>query len=161
MGLPAPANVTERQEAFVHAFIELGDPHKAARAAGFKGWFARNAAATLMARPNVLLAIVQAARGRLVRSVPLALGSLEHLVEKANSERVRLEAAKALLDRAGLVPPAPSKDDSNTPDKLLHELTQDQLRAFINKYETEAARRARPIGDNASGTPDDDEGSLL
>jgi hypothetical protein len=40
MSLPAPANVTERQEAFAHAFVELGEPHKAALAAGFEGWHA-------------------------------------------------------------------------------------------------------------------------
>jgi hypothetical protein len=78
-----------------------------------------------MARPNVMLAIVQAARGRLARGVPLALTALEHLVEKAASERVRLEAAKALLDRAGLVAPAPSKGDSNAPDKSLNEMSLD------------------------------------
>jgi hypothetical protein len=64
---------------------------------------------------------------------------------KAQSERVRLEASKAWLDRAGLVAPAPPKEDKNMVEKPLHEMTLEELRALADKLEGELAGRATPV----------------
>jgi hypothetical protein len=91
------------------------------------------------------MAIVQAARLRLARGAPLAINTLEHLMTKAQSERVRLEASKAWLDRAGLVPPAPPKEDKNMVEKPLNELAIEELRALADRLESELAGRATPV----------------
>ncbi len=113
-----------------------------------------------MESPAVAMAVVQA-RLRLARDIPMALGTLEHLAEHAVSEKVRLEAAVKLLDRAGIVPPAPPKEDPNMPEKPLHELSTEELRALAARLEDEIAGRARPIAPCAgSGVVHQIEGEL-
>src|SRR5215468_5666114 len=108
--------LSTQQRAFVDGFIEHGDVRKAAREAGYKGASVRLADIQLLASPRVAFAITMAARRRLARLVPMALNTLEFLSQSARSEKVKLDASKAILDRAGLVPPAPPKAESNTPD---------------------------------------------
>jgi Terminase small subunit len=141
--IPRPLN--ERQAEFVCRYVAGGNAHQAAVASGYAEGTARNAATQLLESPAIALAIAQAARLRLARGAPLAINTLEHLMTKAQSERVRLEASKAWLDRAGLVPPAPPKEDPNMVEKPLHEISTEELRALANKLENEIAGRATPV----------------
>jgi hypothetical protein len=79
----------------------------------------------------------------------MALATLDYLAEKAVSERVRLEAAKAICDRAGLVAAKPQDPESEF-EKPLNDLSLDELRARVDRYENELANRAI----NITPTPD-------
>jgi phage terminase small subunit len=137
-----PRELSDRQTDFVRAFVATGDAHQSALVAGYAPATARNAGTQLLESSTVTLAIVEAARLRLARGAPLAINTLEHLMTKAQSERVRLEASKAWLDRAGLVPPAPPKEDPNMVEKPLHEMSTEELRALAAKLEGEISGRA-------------------
>lgn len=143
--VPAISDLNERQGVFVRSFIEHGDARKAAEEAGYTGTTVRNAHTQLLNTPRIAIAIAVAARDRLARAVPMALNTLEHLVQHAVSERVKVDAAKAILDRAGLV--APRAPEAGEPDKPLNEKSAEELRSLIDKWEGELANRATPIHD--------------
>ena len=74
----------------------------------------------------------------------MALNVLMHLAEKGVSERVRMESASRLLDRAGHVPPRPT-DDQGKPDAPLHEYTVEELQNII----ADRAKNVTPVPDPA------------
>lgn len=138
-----------RQSEFVRLFVEGAHPRQAALGAGYARATAEAAGEQLLQRPHIALAIARAARPRLAKSLPLALGTLDFLVEKAISERVRLEAAKAILDRCGIVAPR-APDPPAEFEKPIHELTQDQLRALVAKWTASAAAAEHELGNRAT-----------
>jgi hypothetical protein len=157
--VPASQNLTERQAAFIPLFVQTGDAYGSAIAVGYAPITAKHAAADILNKPSVALQIARAARLRLAKSLPMALSVLDHLAEHANSERVKLEAAKAICDRAGLVAPR-APDPPAEFEKPLHELTQDQLYALVAKWqasvavaEHELADRAKPINAAPASDP--------
>jgi phage terminase small subunit len=141
--------LNERQAAFVKEYVAGGDPHRAALAAGYAEGTARVAGTQILEMPNIALAIARAARIRLARGVPMALGVLEYLAAKAKSEKIRLDAATRILDRAGIVPPKPPKEQSEF-EKPIHEMNLAELRVRAARLEDEIAGRARVVTD----TPD-------
>src|SRR5215470_16344145 len=148
MQYPVATRIQElnaQQRAFVESFIEHGDARRAAKEAGYKETVVRTADLQMLGAPRIAFAIAMAARGRLARAVPMALNTLEYLAQNAQSEKVKLDASKAILDRAGLVPPAPPKEDKNVTEKSLNELTLEELRALADKLESELAGRATPV----------------
>jgi hypothetical protein len=144
-------DLNTRQAAFVLRFVEHGDATRAALEAGYAPSTAVSAAQDILQSPRVALAIARAARPRLARSLPMAIATLDYLAEKAASERVRLEAAKAICDRAGLAPPKPH--DDGVVEKPLHEWSAAELRAKVDAWLGELAERAKPI--NSEETPED------
>lgn len=82
------------------------------------------------------------ARRIILDGAPAAVAYLVRLVkDEEASGKLRLEAAKALLDRAGFV--APKAADPERPgDKGLHDMSADQLKEFIGKAQNELANRA-------------------
>jgi phage terminase small subunit len=150
---PQPAHplksLDPRQTEFVRLVVEGGDAYQAAIQAGFAENTARGVVANLLSRPNVALAIAKAARPRLARSIPLALATLEYLAERAQSEKVRLEASKTLLDRAGIIAPK-AQEDRSAIETPLHELTADELRALAHRLDGELASRATLVGGDAT-----------
>jgi phage terminase small subunit len=142
----ATRTLNDRQADFVAAYVEIGEATAAAIAAGYSAATARVASTQILSLPHIALAISRAARLRLARGVPLALNTLEYLVEKAVSEKVRLDASKALLDRAGIVPPK-AQENPNGIEKPLHEMSMDELRAMANRLEDELAGRAKVVTD--------------
>ena len=136
-----------RQAEFARRFAEYGDPRKAAIEAGYPPANAEAIGRELLDRPNIALGIARAARPRLMRSLPMALTTLDYLADKAVSERVRLEAAKAIVDRCGLVPPKPHAEREG--DIPLHEMTLEELQAKIAGWmaqaENDRASRAKDI----------------
>jgi phage terminase small subunit len=168
MQYPVATTIQElsaQQRIFVESFIEHGDARRAAKEAGYKETAMRTADLQMLGAPRVAFAITMAARSRLARAVPMALNTLEYLAQNAQSEKVKLDASKAILDRAGLVPPAPPKEDPNMVEKPLHEMSTEELRALAAKLEGEISGRAidvTPAPDSdvmvdligeASGTP--------
>jgi hypothetical protein len=141
--LVSPIKFDKRQAEFVRLYIETGDRYVAAKSAGYSEGTAKNAT-QLLNQPNIAFAITAVARYRLASKVPMALAVLEHLAEHAVSERVRMESATRLLDRAGLAPPK-ALDERRDPEKPIHELSISELRAKADQLEQELAARARDI----------------
>lgn len=137
--------LNQRQAQFVEAYVELGDPHRAALQVGYATTTAVAASSQILNLPHVALAIARAVRQRLVAAAPMALKLLIATVQDENCpRRVRVEAARHLLDRAGHVPAKARPVDSGSATPL-HELSTDQLRALATKLEDEIAGRARDV----------------
>jgi len=148
---PVPAfdrSLTQRQAEFVARYVECGDPVQAAIDSGYSTTTAKAAGTEILNSPRVALEIARAARLRLARDVPLALGVLRHLAEHAASERVRMDSATRLLDRAGIVAPKPQTGRSEI-DVPLHELTAEELRLKVERFENALFERAKPVGEAA------------
>jgi hypothetical protein len=65
-----------------------------------------------------------------------AAALLEHFIEDEKvSARVRLEAAKTILDRAGYIAPKAPPEEENLDEKPLHEMSIYQLERFIAEKE--------------------------
>jgi phage terminase small subunit len=141
--LVSPIKLDNRQQEFIRLYVETGDHHAAARAAGYSEGTIKGSV-QLLTRPNIAFAISVAARFRLASKIPMALAVLEHLAEHAVSERVRMESATRLLDRAGLSPPKPADDRRDT-DKPLNEMTIEEMRAYRDKLESEIGNRAQNV----------------
>src|SRR5260370_13282210 len=151
MQYPVPAingSLTQRQSEFVSQYIECGDPVKSAIDSGYSVTIAKAAGTEILNSPRVAFEVARAARLRLARDVPMALGVLRHLAEHATSERVRMDSATRLLDRAGIVAPKPQADRSEV-DVPLHELSAEELRLKVERFENELFGRAKPVGEVA------------
>jgi phage terminase small subunit len=149
--------LTHRQSEFVAAFVESGDAHQAALSAGYAAATARTAGTEILGIPHVAQAVAQAVRERLVVSAPMALRVIEMLMNNDTiSPKVRLDAAKAVLDRAGFVPPRP-RNESNSGEKSLHEMSVDELRDMAAKLEDEIAGRAKDVSSTTTAAPVEDE----
>ena len=152
--VPKHLNLTERQAAFIPLFVETGDAYRSAIVAGFSECTARQASAEILDRPSVARAIVFAARQRLARTIPLSISVLEQLRDTAHSEKIRMDCATRLLDRAGIIPPKPEEAVSEI-EKPLNDLTLEELRSLVDRYEAELANRAKPINTTPASDPTD------
>lgn len=90
------------QQAFVRHIAEHGDAARAARDAGYAARTAASKGRTL--RRELATEIERELRVRLVEYVPNALTNLRQLADSAESESVRYNANRDLLDRAGWQP---------------------------------------------------------
>ncbi len=97
---------------------------------------------------QVLAAIEALTARRLRAAAPVALKLIEDLVgDKTIAPRVRLDAAKTLLDRAGYTPPNQAADKAPLSPA---EMTAEQLREFIADGERALADRAQVINGEAT-----------
>lgn len=95
--------LTERQAAFVFAYIANGGDHEAA--ALDAGYASANEGYRLLKHPNVIKALQPGIVNRLSTGAVKALAVIERLMSSARSDYVKLEAARDWLDRAGYKPP--------------------------------------------------------
>jgi phage terminase small subunit len=146
----APRQLTELQGAFVANYVEHGDAHKAALAAGYAPATARTAGTEILRLPHVAQAVALAVHRRLVASAPMALAMIEELARNAVSMKVRLDAAKTLMDRAGHVPPRAA--DIVRLETPLNEMSVEELHALAARLEEEVANRATVVS-NVTGLP--------
>jgi hypothetical protein len=128
-------SLTEQQEAFVLHYTStpgaIGNGAEAARRAGYSERSAAELARQLLDKPHVREAVSTANRmaisGRLAsKSVAL----LERVLDDEDAPlRTRVEAAKTVLDRAGLV--AALVCDEAPAQKSLSEMTREELEAVV------------------------------
>ena len=98
------AKLTDMQRAFVRELVSNGgDRTEAAIHAGYSPHTAREQAYELLAKPHVMQAVLEATMMEFIGDAPKAQAKLTQLLN-AKSEYVSLEAAKEILDRAGLKP---------------------------------------------------------
>jgi phage terminase small subunit len=143
--------LTEMQAAFVRHVSEGVDPNQAVGLAGYGGSNVYTRAHELLRAPHVLAAIHTEVRRRLVAGAPIALSVIERLVkDETTPPKIRLDAAKTLLDRAGHIAPRAIVDKA-THELSLHELSIGELRQLADRLEGELAGRAKDVsGANAA-----------
>jgi len=131
---------------FVEHFALVGDERLAAVEAGVHPNRAAQFARVSLNDPNVKAAYEHVLRTRFASAGPIALNLLIEFVkdkEKKFEPRVRLEAAKTLLDRSGYT--AKGMAESAAESKDLKEMTRDQLLEEMNRTEAELADRAKLV----------------
>lgn len=136
--------LNEKQAGMLADILSGIPPIEAAKRQGYQN--PHNAAKDFMARPDVLLAVKRDSIGQLVgEGVPLAISTLFMILrDDAAPARVRVDAAKTVLDRAGIAaarPAAPEKAN----EKALSDMSPNELRALISRLENEVAERAAPV----------------
>lgn len=143
---PAPAMTRETLAALVTAYAATGDLERAALACGLTVVQASRALREHGARQMMARAI----RHELdVVTVPEAVAVLRAALRDPQA-RVRVDAAKTLLDRAGVV----AKPEAAAAERNLSELSRDDLRALIDQLQAEDAERAAAPPRAAPDGPD-------
>ena len=130
--------------AFVEHFATTGDERLAAIEAGCHPNRARQFARVAMNAPTVKAAYEHVLRTRFALAGPISLNLLIEMVEDKNKvfeARVRLEAAKTLLDRSGYTSREMREASAGTQD--LREMSREQLLEEMNRTEAELANRAK------------------
>ena len=125
---------TEKQEAFIESYCQTGNATKAAIQAG-------DSQATSKQQGHVLKnkfakEIEQRIKKMVQDAVPAAVSQISILAQTATSEQVRLNAAKDILDRAGLKPADRIEQKISHDDKSLDELRR-ELEALTGTTEIE------------------------
>lgn len=134
--LPAELGLNERQAQFA-AHVAAGLPKEtAAELVGYD----RGSAFRLLHNPSVAAAIESELRRLLLtEAAPIAYRvAREMLQDKTVGGPTRAMLIKTVLDRAGIVPPAPDKDPAS--GKQLNEMSTDELVGVVAQRTAEAAR---------------------
>lgn len=98
--------LTELQDKFIDAYVSNGGRIEAAAIeAGYSEASARTLGSRLVKDDKVLAEIYRRTVGRVAVTAPKALHIVEQLAQSSRSDKVRLEAAMDLLNRAGLRAP--------------------------------------------------------
>lgn len=137
--------LTEKQQAFVKAYVETADGKLSVELAGYAT--SDNAAviaAHNFAVPSVMAAIAHETRRKMAALAPIAVNVLRDIATDPTAPKgVRVDAAKALLDRAGFV--APRGNGDQAPERDVSTMSRDELRRFVEAGEAELARRAKDV----------------
>lgn len=132
--------LTPKAVEFVQSMAKLGDVVAAEKAVGLSTGYGYS----LIRQPLVQSALAAELRRHLTIGAPLALQTLLWACEKSTSDRVRVDAAKAILDRAGFVAPRATLQDPKA-EKALTEMSLEELKTLAARLEDELAGRARPV----------------
>jgi len=126
---------TEKQETFVKEFVLTGNATQSAIKAGYSAKSAYQKGHQL--KKQFIRQIEDATREAIQDAIPGALAQLKELSAAAESETVRLQASKDILDRAGLKPT--ERIEQVTVEKSTDELRKelDQLMASEQEPEIE------------------------
>ena len=126
----------------------VGAGRELAEAASLAGYtFPEDAAALFRRDPRFALSLHQEMQRRIaIEGAPLSLGLLLTVVKDGTADpRLRVVAARDLIDRAGHI--APKAMESAVRDRVKdpHEMTTEELRDFVDAGEAELADRAKPV----------------
>lgn len=146
---PGVANgqLTDLQRLFVAAYVRNGgNATAAAEEAGYKRSRPDQAGYEVVRSQAVQHAIQAEIRRALsVDLAGLALGVVRGILEDATMEpKIRLDAAKAVLDRGGYVAPK-AADASHGAHKELQDMSVAELTAYLVKAKSDAANAAPVI----------------
>lgn len=133
------AKLTEQQETFVTHFTStpgaIANGSEAARLAGYSDKALGEIAYQLLQKPHVRKAIEDANRQLISGSLATkAVHLLERVIDDESAPlKVRVEAAKTVLDRAGIVPPSTAEraDAHKRSDKPFSEMSIEELEIFV------------------------------
>ena len=125
---------TEKQEAFIESYCQTGNATKAALQAGYSEAGAKQQGHVL--KNKFAKEIEQRIKKMVQDAVPAAVSQISILAQTATSEQVRLNAAKDILDRAGLKPADRIEQRISHDDKSMDELKR-ELEALTGTTEIE------------------------
>ena len=135
--------ITSKQLAFVQALIQTGSRNKAIEASGYR-FLGPEQAMQALNSPAVMHALRMETSRKLLQYAPAALNVLLSIMkDKTAPKGVRVDAAKAVLDRSGFIAPRQGAQQGET--KSLNEMTTADLRSFISAGESELAGRAKDV----------------
>jgi phage terminase small subunit len=146
--------LTSQQQAFVELSASGIDIALAAEYAGYSKDRAQEEGKRLLRDPAIITAVHVAMARELAISAPVALRVLREFAgDAAVDKRIRLAAAKTLLDRAGWIAPkaVAASQGGVVP---LNEMNMTQLRELADKLEGEIAGRAKEVS-SATVAPSD------
>ncbi len=131
-------DLTEQQQNFVTAFTStpgaIGNASEAARRAMYSEKSARDIGQQLLAKPHVRAAIEEANRAQISGSLASkAVDVLRGIIEDENAPpKLRLDAAKTALDRAGYIAPKAREPSDPRNAKLgLGDLSTHELQGYV------------------------------
>ncbi len=133
--------LTEAQQVFVMHFTSspgaIGNAAESARRAGYSEKSARELGRQLLDKPHVRKAVEDANRHSISGKIATkAVDLLERVIDDENAPiKVRVEAAKTILDRAGIVAATAIKADGKdgVPEKPLSEMTVEELEEIVRQ----------------------------
>jgi len=125
---------TEKQEAFIESYCQTGNATKAAIQAGYSQATSKQQGHVL--KNKFAKEIEQRIKKMVQDAVPAAVSQISILAQTATSEQVRLNAAKDILDRAGLKPADRIEQRISHDDKSMDELKR-ELEALTGTTEIE------------------------
>lgn len=127
--------LTTKQRAFVRQFVDMGCGLEGAGVAAIAAGYAEGstAARRLLEIPSVREAIRVEQRGKLRVLANKALDVVADIMRDEEAPpKVRLDASKVILDRAGLVATQPeASDPADGYDRPVSEMTREELRALL------------------------------
>ena len=132
--------LTEMQVAFVLHFTStpgaIGNASESARRAGYSERTAAEQGRQLLDKPHVQAAITDANKAQISGAMASkATALLDRIVDDESvSLRLRFDAAKSILDRAGYVPPKAAEPGEGG-DKPLEEMSVQELEALIRRLD--------------------------
>ncbi len=143
------AELNETAREFARRVARGEAPNEAGRALGLTELAHHN-----LLRQSAIVWAIRVERQRLLSTEGASLG-YKVLMDLARDESVqpavRRSAAKDLLNLGGHVPPKAEFDTNSHNNRPLSEMSSDELRALVDKLDSELADRAKPISDAASG----------
>lgn len=106
--------------------------------------------------PEFAAALAKATSRAILDGAPAAVRLLRRYVEDETiAPRVRLEAARTLLDRAGFAARVAEPGQSPGDAKALQDMSRDELLATLDKAESELANRAVAVDSAPDSAPVD------
>jgi|WetSurMetagenome_2_1015567.scaffolds.fasta_scaffold491022_1 phage terminase small subunit len=156
--LAKTTHLNERQAAFVAAYVadctggKTPDSRAAMIKAGYSESYAHAEHNKVMRQPEVLAAIHLETARRIHALAPAALATIDEVRSGVITEgaKVRLDAAKVLLDRAGHIAPRARALGDGT-EKTLGEMSLDELKVEQERLQSEILARAKVV----NAQPDD------
>lgn len=162
--------LTDQQRQFVVHYTSdpeaIGNGAEAARRAGYSTNSAREIARQLLDKPHIRAAIEKANRDAISgRLSTKAVALLERVMDDESAPaKVRVDAAKTVLDRAGILPPSVAEQlrRARVDGKEVHEMTLEEIQGYIARLEgemTEVETKAgRLLGPVIEGEATDTDG---
>lgn len=160
------ARTDPRLKKFLVTYRDTGSLRSAAAAADISPEYAYNLIARAdvqaLLRQSMMVALADDAQAsrRFLRSILDGTVFPDQARSVSDSAlKIRADAAKVLLDRAGYVPPKADAPGAGGAMRDPSEMSSDELRAFIEKAEAQLGARAQPVEVARQNAPNDDASS--
>ena len=146
--LTGARGLTKQQQSIVDAFMIEGTVAGAARITGVDP----STVSITLRLPHVRVAIYGEGQHAMAEMIPLALGVVRKIMNDPEAPgRLRLDAAKTMLDRVGMGP-VKAGDGRGEGKRDLSDLSMAELAEFIQQGQ----RKARAVDTEGTITPGDD-----
>ena len=137
--------MTEKQIALVNGIVAGKNPAQAVRDAGYSDKTQFHVIST----PAIMDAIRERTGQMLQQLAPRAVMVAAELMESDTAtDKIRLDASRLVLDRAGYIAPK-APEAQQIGEKALHEMTRQELAERAARLQKEISDRAAPVIDAA------------